>query len=229
MKRILSILFFGIFFLGCNESPKVDTKKILESSCSKCHNLSMPPVIHKIELAPPMMAVVFHLKDFIKTPNPSDHKSKFISFVSDYILHPTKDKSFCDETSIKRYGLMPSLKDQLNNNEAEQISAYIYDKYDSKKFYKIQKEKAFFESLPKGEQLVRKNGCLSCHDILKVKIAPSFQQISKIASKDEMKNSLLNGSKGRYKNFRKTTMPPLGKNISSKDLEDITTWILTIN
>ena len=143
MKNILFL--FTILFLGCSENKKVDTKKILDSSCAKCHNLSMPPVIPKIELAPPMMAVVFHLKDFIKTQNPSDHKSKFISFVSDYILYPSTDKSFCDEKSIKQYGLMPSLKNQLNNNEAQQISAYIYDKYDAKKFYKIQKEKALFE------------------------------------------------------------------------------------
>jgi cytochrome c len=225
--KYLSILPLILFlFLGCKDNPKVDAKNLLETSCSKCHNLLMPPIIPKTELAPPMMAVVFHIKEYITTLNPSEHKNKFTSFVSDYILTPSIDKSYCDKKSIKHYGLMPSLKGKLTINEAMQVANYIYDKYDAPKFYKKQKEKAKFLALPKGEQLAISNGCFSCHSISKVKIAPSFKTISEISTKDSMFNSLLNGSKNKYKGFT-TYMPPLGKNMSKQDLNILTKWIST--
>ena len=120
---------------------------------------------------------------------------------------------------------MPSLKKELTSNEATKVAQYIYDKYDPQKFYKEQKIKREFEALPKGEQLVRKNGCMSCHSISKVKIAPSFKNISKQSTKEKMQNSLLNGSKGSYNGFEKSYMPPLGKNLEKKDLDIIINWI----
>jgi len=40
-----------------------------------------------------------------------------------------------------------------------------------------------------------------------------------------MKYTLENGSKGKYKGFEKLYMPPLGKNLSQKEINDILTWI----
>ncbi|MCK5293565.1 MAG: hypothetical protein KAJ49_02855, partial [Arcobacteraceae bacterium] len=142
MKQLLILPIITFLFLGCTEEPKVDAKKVLETSCAKCHNLLMPPVIPEKELAPPMMAVAFHIKDYIKTLNPAEHKNKFANFVADYILYPSKEKSYCDEKSLKTYGLMPSLKNEITSNEAIQVANYIYDKYDAKKFYKQRDAKA---------------------------------------------------------------------------------------
>jgi len=189
----------------------------------------MPPKILPKELAPPMMAVVFHLRDFIKTSNPSEQKNKFIDFVSDYILYPTKDKAYCDESSIKKYGLMPPLNQQLNDDEAKAIAQYIYFKYDPIKFYKAQKQKAIFESLPKGEQVIKKNGCISCHGITKKKIAPSFKYIAKVSTHNKIKNTILNGSKNSYKGFEKATMPPFSTRLSTDDLNNIVQWMDTLN
>ena len=228
MKKLFLLFLLSLLFISCSKEKKIDAKLALETSCKKCHNLDMPPIIPKVELAPPMMAIVFHLKDFIKTINPSEHKSKFSNFVSDYIINPSKEKAYCDEKSIKKYGLMPSLKNELSNNEARQIASYIYDKYDAKKFYAKEKIKREFKALPKGEQLIRKNGCISCHHISKVKIAPSFKQISKNSNKKEIIFTILQGSKGKYKGFEKSFMPVLGKNLSEEDLENIANWILTL-
>ena len=226
----LSVLFLFIF-LGCNNTTntkQIKPSEILNTTCAKCHNLSMPPVITKVELAPPMMAVVFHLKDFIKTQNPSEHKIKFSNFVSDYILYPSKEKAYCDKNSLKQYGLMPSLQNNITSNEAKEVAKYIYEKYDAQKFYKKQKEEKLFNSLPIGEQIARKNSCFSCHSINSKKIAPSFTSIKNKSNKKDIIYSLLNGSKGKYKEFEKLYMPPLGKNLSSKDLEQLSTWILSL-
>jgi cytochrome c len=228
MKQIIFICLSIFLFQGCSNSQKIkDPKTILQNTCQRCHNLQMPPKISSKELAPGMMAVVFHLKDFIKSDNALEHKRKFVEFVVDYILHPTIKKAYCDKKSIKKYGLMPSLEGEINQQEAKEVAKYIYDTYDPKKFYALEQERLRFESLPLGNQLAIKHGCLSCHDIKKTKIAPSFVYISKNSSKEEIKNTILNGSRGKYKNF-KATMPPLGKKMSSKDLDEIIKWIISL-
>jgi len=227
----MKYLFFLvlIFFVGCSTQTKhIDNQKILTTTCKKCHSISMPPKINNPELAPPMMAVVFHLKDFIKTSNPSDHKAKFSQFVADYLINPAKSKSYCDKSSLKKYGVMPSLKGSITDDEAISIANYIYDKYDPQKFYKMQKEEAEFKALPLGEQIARKNSCLSCHGIKKAKIAPSFITIAKNSTKQEIRKTLLNGSKGKYKGFEKSYMPPLGKTINDNELNIIIQWIISL-
>jgi cytochrome c len=228
LKLLYPLTLLSFLFIGCTEEPKVDAKELLVTSCAKCHNLSMPPVIPEYELAPPMMAIAFHLKNFIKTINPGEHKHDFSSFVADYVRFPSKDKSYCDEVSIKTYGLMPSLEHNLTHNEAYQIAEYIYNKYDEKKFYKEINAKKIFEAKPKGEQIALQNGCMSCHNIYTKKIAPSFKNISKLSNKKDILNSLQKGSKGKYKEFTKSYMPPLGKNMCKNDLEELSKWILSL-
>jgi len=99
--KYLFIAFIVLFFQACNENKTVNTKEILENNCASCHNTDMPPKIYEKELAPPLMSITFHLKDFTKQDNPSNDKSAFTSFVSSYILNPSKKKAFCDEESIK--------------------------------------------------------------------------------------------------------------------------------
>jgi len=122
---------------------------------------------------------------------------------------------------------MPSLKNDINDNDAKEVARYIYNKYDPKKFYALQQEKLKFQTLPLGNRLAIKHGCLSCHGIKKIKIAPSFIDISKNSSINEIKKTILNGSRGKYKNF-KATMPPLGKKMKPKDLDEIVQWIVSL-
>ena len=127
-------------------------------------------------------------------------KGPIKKFVSDYIIDPTPKKAYCDKKSIKKYGLMPPI--QLNTQEAQEVAKYIYNKYNPKEFYKIQQERIKFNSLPKAEQLAIKYGCFSCHQKEKPKLAPSFKTISQRSSIQTIKNSIINGSKGKYKNFK---------------------------
>jgi len=226
--KTLVIAFILIFFVNCsqNKQNKIDSALLLSNRCSSCHNLDMPPKLDDHELAPPMMAVVFHLKDFIKVDNPALHKSKFVDFVSDYIISPSIKKSYCDKTTIKKYGLMPPI--QLNTQEAQEVAKYIYNKYNPKEFYKIQQERIKFNSLPKAEQLAIKYGCFSCHQKEKPKLAPSFKTISQRSSIQTIKNSIINGSKGKYKNF-KIAMPPVGKKLNSTQLDILAQWIKNLS
>ena len=220
---ILSLLF-GLSACDKKERHHYNGALLLKEKCSSCHNLDMPPKTSKDEKAPPMMAVAFHIKDFMKVSSPSDKKPKFIEFFKDFVLNPSKEKSFCDKKSLQEYGLMPSQKGSVTKEEVGAIAKYIFDFYDSNKFLQIMKAKAAFEALPKGEQLAVRKGCLTCHAKIKTKVAPSFKEIAK-KSENEIKESIKNGSRGKWKGFERMAMPSFGSKLTKKEENTLIKWI----
>ncbi len=230
IKYSTSILALSILLglSSCSSQPKTqyDGADLLQKKCASCHNLSMPPKTYGDEKAPPMMAVSFHIKDFIKVKTPSDKKPSFIAFFQDYPLNPSKEKSFCDKESLKSYGLMPSLKGKVTEEELAAIATYVYDYYDQNKFLKQMQKKSKFDALPKGEQLAINNGCLNCHDKVKPKVAPSFRAIAQKET-SVMKRGIKEGSKGTWKGFEKAMMPAY-KKLTAPEIETLTEWIKTL-
>ena len=96
--------------------------------CASCHTTvvgvdeSGGKVTHIYE-APYAKDVVNKLKAETKT------KEAFISFVKDYIDAPDKRKSLYGKKAIKDFGLMPSLKGVMTDNESTGLAEYLYDKY----------------------------------------------------------------------------------------------------
>jgi cytochrome c len=225
----LAILFI---FVGCGDNkPKIqlDGEELLHQKCSKCHNLDMPPKSYDNEVAPSMMAVTFHLKDFIKSNNPSEHEAKIIDFVQDYVINPSASKSFCDKKSLDSYGVMPSQKGKVTEDELKAITHYMYNNYDNQKMLQIMQEKARLARMSLHERVFEQQRCTNCHDIDKDKVAPSFQHIAqKYSSKDkaELVKSIKEGSKGKWEKF-KLIMPPF-KNMNDKDIDGMADWILTL-
>ncbi len=210
---------------GCSLEPKkiYDGGTLLHQKCAACHNLSMPPKTYEDEKAPPMMALSFHIKDLVKVKNPSEKKPKFIAFFKDYPLNPSKEKSFCDQESLKSYGVMPSMKGEVTIEELEAIATYVYDYYDQEKFLKLMQQKAQFEALPKGEQIAKSHGCFNCHDKIEPRVGPSFRVIAP-KSKKEIKEVIHKGSKGRWKGFERSIMPPF-KNLSDDEIMTLIAWM----
>ena len=230
-KTILPICA-ALLFVGCSDSkPKhhYDAHALLERKCASCHNLDMPPQTFPDEKAPPMMAVTFHVRDFMKVENPSEKRQKFIDFVVDYALNPSADKSFCDKKSLEDYGLMPSQKGKVTPEELEAVAAYMYDHYDPEKFMKLMQEEARLAALPPYKRVMEQKNCLSCHSIDKEKLAPSFKHIAKRYDSNqssEIEKSIKNGSRGKWKGF-KLSMPPF-KDLDDEDIEAVTEWILRL-
>ncbi len=227
--KIITIISLGtvisLSIMGCGKKEiHYDGESLLKHKCATCHNLDMPPKTYKDEKAPPMMAVSFHVKDFMKVENPSDKKPKFIAFFKDYVLYPDAKKSFCDKESLKSYGVMPSQKGHVSVDEVGAIAEYVYDYYDQDKFMEQMKAKAHFDALPKGEQIATKNGCLTCHGKVKSKAAPSFKEIA-TRDKKEISATILNGSKGKWKGFERMTMPAYKNRISQKEITTLLKWM----
>lgn len=235
MSFIKTSLFLSITLLviGCTDSKpkqKFNAQNLLLEKCSSCHNLDMPPKTSSDEKAPPMMAVTFHIRDFMKVNNPSEKKQKFIDFVTDYALNPSAEKSFCDKKSLEDYGVMPSQKGKVSKDELQAIARYMYDHYDPEKFMKLMQEQARLAALPTHKRIIEQKNCLSCHDIEKKKLAPSFKAIAKRYSTnqiDELSKSIKNGSRGKWKGF-KLSMPPF-KDLKDSEAKSMAEWILSLS
>jgi len=228
----LLLLIIGIFS-GCEDSkPKksLNGSALLVQKCAKCHNLDMPPKSYDDEIAPSMMAVTFHLKDFIKSFNPSEHKDKVVSFIKDYVIAPSREKSFCDKDSLDSYGVMPSQKGNVTKDELDVIGRYMYINYDNQKLLKIMAEEQRLKNMPLYKRVLEQQRCNNCHDIEIDKVAPSFKMIASRYDKNqknELISSIKNGTKGKWEG-KKLPMPSY-KKMSNQDIYGMVDWILSLN
>ena len=224
---ILSILLFA----GCTDNKpakELDGKKLLEEKCVQCHNLKMPPVTSADEAAPPIMAVAFHVRSFVKPSDESQRTAKAIEFVADYVRAPSLEKSFCDKDSISQYGMMPSQEENVTKEEARAIAAYMFRRYTQENLQEAIQTKERFDALPEGEKVALKYRCVTCHKTDKDLVGPSFLNIQKryLSSHKEIANSIKNGSKGKWEGF--SARMPAFTQASDEELQKLSEWILTL-
>jgi cytochrome c len=214
---------------GCSETKNLshlNGKMLLEQKCMNCHNLDMPAKTAPDEPAPPMMAVAFHIKSNMQNAHISDAKINYVEFIKTYVMQPSLETSFCDKESLQKYGLMPSQKGNLSLDELEAIALYMYEHYDQTKFLNMLQQQSDLNALPKGEQMARKNGCVSCHSANSKKVGPSYEAIArKYNEPSQLIASITQGSQGKWNGY-KATMPPF-KKLTEEELQQLTQWILT--
>ncbi len=230
MKFVLYLSIILIFLNGCETKQHVslDGEKLAKQKCSSCHNLDLPPKTFENEKAPPMMAVAFHVKDFIKVSNESDRIPKAIEFVKDYVLYPDAKKSFCDKKSLQTYGVMPSQKGNVTEDELQAIATYIFDHFTVKNLNEAQALQNRLKHMSQGKKLALRYNCLGCHKIDKDLVGPSFMKIAKRYKYNTAPiiESITNGSKRKWKRSKNVPMPSFKGKITSKDIEILAKWIV---
>lgn len=230
MIKLFCITALLFFMSACSdEKPKakLDGKKLIETKCASCHDLNMPPLISDKELAPPMMAVSFHIANFMKPPVETQRVAMATAFVVDYVREPSLDKSYCDKDSLERYGLMPSQKGLVSDVETKAIAEYMFTHYTQENLTKIQNDQASFDALESGEKIALKYRCLGCHKLERKVVGPSLKDIA-LKYKDSikrMKESIKNGSQKQWDSSNGAIMPAF-KNISEEELNELSKWIL---
>jgi len=138
-------------------------EELFNTYCSSCHttivgiNESGGEVTNVYE-APYAKDLIKKLKSETKT------KEKFITFVKDYINKPDKRKSLYGKKAIKDFGLMPSLKGVMSDDESAKLAEYLYSDYGKE----VQKTKIDVVSSEKSKplskpELLFNNYCSSCH------------------------------------------------------------------
>jgi len=81
-----------------------------------------------------------------------------------------------------------------------------------------------------AKTILKENNCMKCHSIRGMKSAPPFSMITKMnsgwfgTSTKEIKNSIKNGSQGKYPMFSSSKMPSY-ENLSEKELDTIVIWL----
>jgi cytochrome c551/c552 len=225
----LNLLLF--LLTGCAPEQKkrndLDGKALLQSRCAACHNLDIPAETYPEEKAPPMMAVAFHIYDFIEVDTPAEKIPASIAFVKDYVFNPSIEKSFCDKKSLQDYGLMPSQKGKISEEELEAVAVYMFEYYNQENFLRIMKERQILRDMDPGERVARKHGCISCHGITQKKMGPALRAIAKRYEDDEKQigRSILSGSQDRWKEANHARMPAF-KTLNEAELDSVTKWIL---
>lgn len=113
----------AIFVLTLSYGGNIDEGKILfENKCAACHTATRPATIEAMNslIAPPMQGVMLHVKMAFE-----DDKKAVMAFIKDYTLNPSKEKALCMPQKIDRFGLMPSQKGNVTQEELDKIANYL--------------------------------------------------------------------------------------------------------
>jgi mono/diheme cytochrome c family protein len=123
MKKSILFLTFFVSFAFANQSAEA----LFDAKCSSCHSKTRPTDMSKVT-APAIMGVMRHVK--MAYPD----KEKAVKFISEYVLNPTKEKSICNPRKLERFGVMPSLKGVVSEEEVQKIASWLYDNFPPKGF-----------------------------------------------------------------------------------------------
>ncbi len=102
-------------------------EELFKNKCATCHSTTRPTDMNTV-VAPALMGVMRHVK--MSYPNKKDA----VAFIKDYALNPTKEKAICMPMKIKRFGLMPSQKGNVTDEELEIIANWMFDNFPPKGF-----------------------------------------------------------------------------------------------
>ncbi len=162
MKKRLLLSLLILLDVWCNAN---EGKMLFEKHCSSCHELFIPMSKLKENFiernntllhlkAPTLNQLSYRLKQRIGDPKGDEemHRMEVSAFMSDYVLHPDKQKSVCMEDVIRHFDTMPSLKGKITEDELDEIGTYLYD-FDKNV---IAKEGVKYEDFDKALQRAKK-------------------------------------------------------------------------
>ena len=134
MKILLSLGMISNLLLAS------DGYSVYQKQCMQCHveMMDKQTVLKNFKTlkAPPMVEVSNRLKENIvlKEEDAAVKRRVVIAFIKEYIENPNIDYSMCHLGALDRFGVMPSLKGKLSNEEREAVAQWVYDRYEGKTF-----------------------------------------------------------------------------------------------
>lgn len=126
--------------LYLNALYAVEGKEVYEKKCASCHQGYIPMSKLKenfqdynntlLKLAAPTLnQLSYRLKKSVGDPNGDNeiHRMEVAAFITEYVLHPDRQKSLCLDEVMQSFETMPSLEGKVSEEELEAVSTYIYD------------------------------------------------------------------------------------------------------
>ncbi|MDD5160822.1 MAG: cytochrome c [Sulfuricurvum sp.] len=129
MKLFWILAMMGYTLLGA------DGYGIYQKHCMQCHVEMMEKqevMKHLGSLkAPPMVEVSNRLKENVLIADDDNDVKRqvIVAFIKDYIQNPSVQYSMCHPMAIEKFGIMPSLKGKLSDDERQAVAEWIYDRY----------------------------------------------------------------------------------------------------
>jgi len=134
---------------------------LFDKHCSGCH-ANVLGVVNDggydnsyLTPAPYVADLVTKLKEQTKS------KEEFAEFIKEYIENPDKRKTLYGKRAIKKFGLMPSLKGTMNDEEMAELTSYLYT-YNEQRMPKKEEIKKIPLKISQEEELFNKH-CSGCH------------------------------------------------------------------
>lgn len=118
---IVGISLIPLFVAHAQESAA----ELFEEKCASCHVKVRPSDISSL-IAPPIKGVMRHVKMRFTC------KEDAVKFITSYVMKPEKSQAVCEPDKIKRFGLMPSQKGNLSEEELTKISEWLFDNFPRK-------------------------------------------------------------------------------------------------
>ena len=121
MRKLLFLSFIIMASISLQASD--DVADLAEKKCGECHLMGLLTK-EKIDnmKAPPYWAMSKKVKLEFR------NRAKMIDFIVDYTLNPTEDKMLFSPMTKKRFGLMPSQKGKVTEDEIRKIAEYFLNK-----------------------------------------------------------------------------------------------------
>jgi len=133
--KILGFMMILLLSIFANEG-----KILFEKHCSSCHTpfiamskLKENFLDHNNTLlnlkAPTLNQLSYRLKQRVgdRHGDKDLHRMEVTAFMSDYVLHPSIDKSVCLDDVMQYFETMPSLKGLVSEEDLDKIGTYLYD------------------------------------------------------------------------------------------------------
>jgi len=120
MKKILGIVLLLSLFSAANANE--EGRALVDKKCSKCHMIDSMTKNRKDSgklKAPPMWGVMRKIRENFKT------EDEVMAFVKDYTFNPSEEKMIFPKATKDYFGLMPSLKNKLSEDELHIIAKYL--------------------------------------------------------------------------------------------------------
>jgi hypothetical protein len=130
MKAALITLFAaGALFSSNGEA-------LFEKNCISCHEkiLSKKQTEERWDRlkAPPMNEIIDRMRRMVNiTGNDTDiQRHILILFMTDYLENPDVLIGLCDPVAFDQFGTMPSFKNKLTKKEMQEVSEWVYDRFE---------------------------------------------------------------------------------------------------
>jgi hypothetical protein len=136
MKKVLLFLLTACALFGASQ----EGYEVYKAKCSMCHieNISKVEVkrIFKSMKAPPMVEVANRLKSNIIIGDEDEdvHRKVVTLFIKNYIDNPQVEYTMCEPMAVERFGVMPSQKGKLTEEQKEAVAEWIYDRFEGEEF-----------------------------------------------------------------------------------------------